>query len=71
MIEDNGNELSDQTLSFINQNMLEMDRPDNTKEITALYNIYRRISIYSENKSTFTVGRSKLGGMQVTISLCL
>lgn len=69
IIEDNGNDLSDEVLKQINSNLEQVRSLETPKEITGILNIYRRIQIFYKNSSTLSVTRSELGGMKVTIYL--
>jgi two-component system sensor histidine kinase YesM len=69
MIEDNGEEASDEKIKMINQNLIEVSSGYDIREMTGILNIFKRLQILSKNRSTLTVTRSRLGGMNVNISL--
>ena len=69
IIEDNGGELTDENLTNIRLSLEQTIAPSDSQEITAMYNIYKRIQIFYKNDSKLSVLRSDLGGMKVLIFL--
>ena len=66
IIEDNGNELSDEDLTDL-QKMLESD--DNETEITGIINIHKRIKLVFGKDSGLSISRSALGGLKAKVML--
>jgi two-component system sensor histidine kinase YesM len=66
IIEDNGNELSDEDLTDLGK-MLESD--DNETEITGIINIHKRIKLVFGKDSGLSISRSTLGGLKVKVML--
>lgn len=67
IIEDNGDELTEEKLAKINKSLKMSTQVIDTTEITGLINIFRRIHFFYKNGSTLTATRSDLGGLKVTI----
>ena len=68
-IEDNGNNLSDESLESMQKNLEQSPMLIDSVETTGLLNIYKRIQTFYKNGSILLVSRSNLGGMKVTIQL--
>lgn len=71
IIEDNGENLSDEKLEEIQQTLIASDSEQDTHEITGLDNISRRLLLYSQKQSFLTVTRSNIGGLKVSIFLTM
>lgn len=69
VMEDNGNELSDERLYQIQEKLRSAGGLTASDEITGLSNICKRIQIFYKNNSTLMVSRSELGGLKVTVFL--
>lgn len=69
VMEDNGNELSDERLCQMQEKIRPVGGLAASDEITGLSNIYKRIQIFYKNNSTLRVSRSELGGLKVTVFL--
>ncbi|QJD86335.1 sensor histidine kinase [Cohnella herbarum] len=65
-IRDNGNGLTDERLAELDAMMTETKRDIET---TGMVNIHRRLQLKFGESSGLSVGRSELGGLQVTIRL--
>ena len=68
-IEDNGENLSDESLESMQKNFEQSHMLIDSAETTGLLNIYKRIQTFYKNGSVLMVSRSNLGGMKVTIQL--
>lgn len=66
IIEDNGEELTDEILSNL---QAELSSKDESIEITGIVNVHKRISLKFGEDSNLKVERSLLGGLKVTLSL--
>ncbi|MDW7656433.1 MAG: histidine kinase [Bacillota bacterium] len=68
LIEDNGDQLTDDKLIQLQQN-LNLDTPIN--ETTGLINIHKRLKLYFNSDCGLIVSRSKLGGLLVQLTVAL
>lgn len=64
IVEDNGDELSDEKLSEISN---ALANPDENAETTGMVNIHRRLALTFGERGGVRVARSELGGLQVTL----
>ena len=69
VIEDNGDELTDEKLSQLSDKLKMTAVFEDSAEITGLINIFRRIHSFYKNSSTLILSRSDIGGLKVTIFL--
>ena len=69
VIEDNGEDLSDDQLQTMEQRLNLPVSLSDSEEITGLTNIHKRIQAFFKNGSTLQLARSELGGLKVTIFL--
>lgn len=69
MVEDNGEELSDEILMSLRERLLNAKESSENYEMTGLLNIQRRLSIFSDFTYSLEVCRSFMGGLCVTICL--
>lgn len=67
-IEDNGEELSDNALHHLKENLKKTEL-GSTMEMNGLFNICRRLAIFSNHSGSLSVNRSSLGGLSVCITL--
>ena len=67
IVEDNGNELSDQDIIDLQNSLAHTD--DEMSEITGIINIYRRIKLIYGEESGLEILRSRLGGLKVMIKV--
>lgn len=68
-VEDNGDELTDELLDSLKQKLHTVITDSKNYEMTGLFNIQRRLTIFSNFKNVLHVSRSGLGGLCVTILL--
>lgn len=68
IIEDNGNEISDDQIMILNKGM-EQKLDDYMSETSGMQNVYKRIQLYFNNKSSFILSRSVIGGLKISITL--
>lgn len=69
IIEDNGEKLTDETLSKLHVSFSKADSAEGSIETTGLINIYKRLRIYYQRAGVLEAERSELGGLKVTIRL--
>ncbi len=69
IIEDNGEELTDEKIIQINNSLKLSTNFIDSAEVTGLINIYKRIQTFFKNESTLFITRSDLGGLRVSIFL--
>lgn len=69
IVEDNGEELSDETLKTLKEKLDISQKTSTDCEMTGLLNIQRRLSIFSDYTYSLQIDRSSLGGLCVCISL--
>ncbi|MDI6618114.1 MAG: histidine kinase [Clostridiales bacterium] len=67
-VEDNGNTLSEETLTALKEKLLSND---NTIETTGLLNVHRRLQIKYGQQGGLNVSRGKSGGLRVTERIVL
>jgi two-component system sensor histidine kinase YesM len=65
-VEDNGKGIDEEVIALLNAR-LEGYQP--ITEITALFNIHKRLKLFFGEKSGVSVSKSNLGGLKVTIVL--
>lgn len=68
-IEDNGDELTDETLKYLTQQLTATAISSSGIEMSGILNIQRRLNIFSNYKDSLKVRRSDLGGLCVEITL--
>lgn len=68
-IEDNGDELSDSTLTGLQKQLETTSRSSAGTEMSGILNIQRRLLIFSDYKDSLHITRSALGGLCVEITL--
>lgn len=68
-IEDNGDELTDETLKYLTQQLTATAISSSGIEMSGILNIQRRLNIFSNYKDSLKVHRSDLGGLCVEITL--
>lgn len=68
-IEDNGDELTDETLAHLNEQLASTALSSGETEMSGILNIQRRLHIFSSYKDSLHVFRSPLGGLCVEITL--
>lgn len=68
-IEDNGDDLTDETLEYLMQQLATTAISSSGIEMSGILNIQRRLNIFSDHKDSLRVCRSKLGGLCVEITL--
>ena len=67
-IEDNGENLTDEALFSLGQRIASAE-DGNTMEMTGILNISRRLTLFSQGKSSLSVSRASIGGLSVCIML--
>lgn len=68
-VEDNGETLSDAQLDALSQKIQAVETQSSVEELSGILNIARRLQIYCQCANCFSLDRSPLGGMRVTIRL--
>lgn len=68
-VEDNGDELADETLLNLQQKLEASAYSSDKIEMSGILNIQRRLHIFSNYKDSLHVSRSELGGLCVEITL--
>ena len=68
-IEDNGEELSDETLTSLQQSLQQITADSFTGEMTGLLNICKRLQLYFDQTDVMQISRSPIGGLQISIKL--
>lgn len=68
-VEENGEELSDETLASLSQKLETVTTGSSGYEMTGIFNIQRRLVIFSDYRDSLHVSRSKLGGLCISITL--
>lgn len=68
-VEDNGESLSEEKLTEMQQNLLALRNKNTLQEITGILNIQRRLNIYFDGSGYLSAGRSPLGGLCVQLIL--
>lgn len=63
MVEDNGEELTEERLTQMQQKMKETD----SDEVTGIVNIHKRLQFYFDKRAGLEIARSPLGGIAATI----
>ena len=63
IVEDNGDELTDEAIL----NMQELLVKEDNGEITGVVNIHKRLTCYFNGKGGLGISRSALGGLKITI----
>lgn len=69
IVEDNGEELTDEVLLTLQKQLKSVTKTATDYEMTALLNIQRRLSIFSDYNYSLNLERSKIGGLSVSICL--
>ncbi len=69
IIEDNGDELSDEKLLKLQEYLRNAAINLDTQEMSGMLNIHRRLVIYSNSKGYIEVSRSHMGGLRVDLIL--
>ena len=69
IVEDNGEELTDELLQTLQNNLNIAKETSNNYERTGLLNIQRRLSIFSDYSYSLNISRSTIGGLCVSICL--
>lgn len=64
-VEDNGEELSDEDI----RRMQELLVKEDNGEITGIINIHKRLKYYFKGKGGIEIGRSELGGLNITVQI--
>lgn len=67
-IEDNGKELSTEKLEELQQKLEDATLGKNDMEMTGMYNIHRRLMIFSDSNSKIVLSKSSLGGLCTSIT---
>ena len=69
-IEDNGDELSEEELTEMQNTLEEQQKDMELQEVTGLFNINRRLKIFYGSQYGLYFSRSELGGLCVEIRIC-
>ena len=69
IIEDNGEELSDELLTTLQKKLQDSAHSSAGVEMSGILNIQRRLHIFSNDRDTLEISRSLLGGLCATIML--
>ena len=69
IIEDNGEELSDELLTTLQKKLQDSAHSSAGVEMSGILNIQRRLHIFSNDRDTLEISRSLLGGLCATITL--
>lgn len=69
VLEDNGEELSDDQLLSLQEKLVRASERSKDMEMTGIYNIHRRLMIYSDSHSSISLSRSELGGLCTSITI--
>ena len=69
IVEDNGEELTDELLQSLNNKLKTAKDTSTDYEMTGLLNIQRRLAIFSDYTYSLHVSRSDMGGLCVSICL--
>ena len=67
IVENNGEDITEDKLDFIRRKLA--NKNDNKEEVTALQNIHRRLNLKFGQEYGLAVGKGKMGGFKVTISI--
>lgn len=68
-VEDNGEALTDETLSTLSKKLSHAAHRHDGEEITGLINVHERLRIQFGNAYGLSVSRSPIGGLRVTFNL--
>jgi two-component system sensor histidine kinase YesM len=68
-IEDNGDELTDETLTALQGSLSGPISSDSSRETTGMLNICRRLQIFYRKQEVMVVARSDMGGMRVDLQI--
>lgn len=69
-VEDNGQELTDERLSALCSQLESLWEDNLPAGLSGMMNIARRLQIYYQCRDCFSLSRSQLGGLCVTVRLC-
>lgn len=69
MVEDNGKSLTDQRLFELRRQVETLETDNIPAGLSGMMNIARRLQIYYQSMDCFSLSRSQLGGLCVTIRL--
>lgn len=71
IVEENGEELTEEALKALAAKLNTAKESSTDFEMTGLYNIQRRLALFSDSANSLQVSRSRLGGLCVSITLQL
>lgn len=69
IIEDNGDDLDENTLNMLLERLEQSKKPQFSEEMTGILNIQKRLILFSHSESPMRIFRSSLGGLAVEITL--